>query len=627
MMGTLGSVTAAGQAAVPRDMDAKGVHMAIASTSRSAAAASAAAMLAVGAILLLAAPIARAWTPGGVAPARPTGTPSPRVAMALAADPLPYQGGPVMHTNRTHVIFWNPSGVTPATSFDPGYVDLITSFLRDVATDSHKATNVYALSGQYGDATGRAQYDSTFAGVVQATDPIPPPNGSLPCQVPTPADGGPTMPDGITGWTVCVNGDQLAAEVRNVVLTNHLPTGLADVYFVVTPDGIGSCFKAGPDNCSLGGAAHSGFCGFHTSLDQDGTHYLYADMPYTAVPPHCRADNPRPNNSTADPTISVLSHEHSEVVTDPLPNSAPAWQNLDGNENGDLCAGSFGPTLGSTASGAYNQLIGSGRYFTQEEWSNDDAAGSTSPGLGCRAREESNSLTFGSNAPRPPGSPVTFRSGATDPDGSIVGVTWNFGDGSAPATGTSSKHAYRAAGVYQVTMTTTDITGQQDSLAKPITVDTPPAARFSMSALVAGRPARFNGARSSDSDGSVVAYNWSFGDGSKATGVAPRHVFRRGGRFIVRLAVTDNLGLTSVLVRAITVAPLPHVSVSLRGRTLRVKVNEAGTITVGSKHKRVRRAGAVTFRLSGTAGKRKLTIVFRPRVGPTLTKRVTVTLR
>ncbi len=32
---------------------------------------------------------------------------------------LPYNGGPVLHSNRTHPIFWEPAG--SGLTFDPGY--------------------------------------------------------------------------------------------------------------------------------------------------------------------------------------------------------------------------------------------------------------------------------------------------------------------------------------------------------------------------------------------------------------------------------------------------------------------------------------------------------------------------
>lgn len=584
------------------------------------------------AVLAVTASAARAAGIGGVVPDQPTGAPSPRVPRVLGGAALDYQGGPVMHTNRTHIIFWNPSG---AFTWDSGYQQLIIKFLTDVQADSHKSTNVYALTGQYYDNTQnppvRAEYDSTYLGFTDDTDPVPSAGASTPCTMPTVDQGGP-------GWTTCINGTQMAAEVRNVVIRNGLPTGLTDVYFVVTPNGVGSCFQAGPDNCSLGGSNNNGFCGFHTSLDQDGTHYLYADMPYNDVPPHCRSNGfPLPNGNTADVTISTLSHEHNEAITDPLPgsgtppNGGPAWQNAGNLENGDLCSGTFGVGLGSTPFGAFNEAIGSGHYFTQEEWSNEDG--------GCAARDESDTVDFTANAPRPPRTPVTFTSTATDPDGAIADASWDFGDGSAASTGSPTSHVYARTGVYQVTLRTTDIGGQQGSVTKSITVDTAPSASFSAapSKPIARRAVAFDGSRSTDSDGSIVAYRWAFGDGTRASGAAPSHQYARGGTYVAILTVTDNLGVSSSRTRRITVAPLPRLSTSLNARRLRIVVNEPGSVTIGSTRKRVAHAGAITFKVPLSRGQRarlraghrvrlRLRIRFVPRVGPKLTRTVAITI-
>ena len=92
----------------------------------------------------------------------------------------------MLHSNRTHVIFWEPAG--SGLSFDPGYESLIETFLIDVAADSHRTTNVYGLSGQYRDSDGPAAYDSTYGGAVLANDPLPP-NGCT--EPPTGPPGGP----------------------------------------------------------------------------------------------------------------------------------------------------------------------------------------------------------------------------------------------------------------------------------------------------------------------------------------------------------------------------------------------------------------------------------------------------
>ena len=141
------------------------------------------------------------------------------------------------------------------------------------------------------------------------------------------------------GWTVCLTDGQLETEIEHVIAADHLPTENRDVYFLVTPDGLGSCtdhelleLRAGRQRQRL----------LRLSLRDPGG-ILYAVIPYNAVPGHCQSNNPRPNSSTADPAISTISHEHNEMVTDP---GGDAWIDAQGNEDGDLCLTQLRPQPG-----------------------------------------------------------------------------------------------------------------------------------------------------------------------------------------------------------------------------------------------------------------------------------------
>jgi PKD domain len=344
---------------------------------------------------------------------------------------LPYGGGPVLHSNRTHVIFWSPPELPP---FDPGYQALIETFLTDVAADSHKTTNVYGLSGQYTDGSGPAAYDSTYGGAVTATDPLPS-NG---CTEP------PTGPM----WTVCLSDAQLEIEIERVIGADHLPTGNRDVYFLVTPNGFGSCTDASSSSCALGGSA-SGYCGYHSETP-DGI--LYAVIPYNAVVGHCQSNNPRPNSSPADPTISTISHEHNEMVTDP---DGDAWIDGRGNEDGDLCLTSFGPDLaGAGGSGSpstpWNEAVHGGHFYLQEEWSNADS--------GCEPRARPDALSFAERRIPGRGRSLSFIARGSQPDGHMVAFDWFFGDGRA-GFGRRVAHTFPDRGSYRVMLRSTDSWG------------------------------------------------------------------------------------------------------------------------------------------------------------------------
>ena len=69
---------------------------------------------------------------------------------------------------------------------------------------------------------------------------------------------------------------------------------------------------------------------------------------------------------------------------------------------------------------------------------------------------------------------------------------------------------------------------------------------------------RFDGAASSDPDGTIVSHSWSFGDGNTATGARVWHRFTAPGIYIVTLTVTDNDGLTATKVANVRVRPVLH---------------------------------------------------------------------
>lgn len=72
--------------------------------------------------------------------------------------------------------------------------------------------------------------------------------------------------------------------------------------------------------------------------------------------------------------------------------------------------------------------------------------------------------------------------------------------------------------------------------------DQSPTAIFSPPAVTAGVPAGFNGTGSTDPDGSVAAWNWSFGDGGGASGSIVNHTYAGAGTYDASLSVTDNEG-------------------------------------------------------------------------------------
>ncbi len=165
------------------------------------------------------------------------------------------------------------------------------------------------------------------------------------------------------------------------------------------------------------------------------------------------------------------------------------------------------------------------------------------------------------------GQPVNFDgSGSFDPDGGNLTFNWQFGDGSS-AGGQNPTHTYADPGVYNVTLNITDDEGRGSSCGTTVTIDgvdptcvidpTPSAGQFGT--VVLGFPnsvVDFDASMSFDGDGgSIVRYDWDFGDGGVALDAGPMvsHMFPPNSVSDVVLTITDDEGMTSTCVQRVLV--------------------------------------------------------------------------
>jgi YVTN family beta-propeller protein len=75
-----------------------------------------------------------------------------------------------------------------------------------------------------------------------------------------------------------------------------------------------------------------------------------------------------------------------------------------------------------------------------------------------------------------------------------------------------------------------------------LTPDQSPIAAFTPPSATVGIPAPFDGSASTDADGSIASYSWTFEDGRDATGVSAVHTFLTAGTFNAKLTVVDDEG-------------------------------------------------------------------------------------
>ncbi|MFP3953129.1 MAG: PKD domain-containing protein [Candidatus Acetothermia bacterium] len=184
--------------------------------------------------------------------------------------------------------------------------------------------------------------------------------------------------------------------------------------------------------------------------------------------------------------------------------------------------------------------------------------------FGCSDYNETPTASFSAN-PNSGEAPleVSFdASSSNDPDGSIVGYSWHFGDGSE-GNGTTIEHTYNEAGDYTVDLIIADDGGKSDSTTSTIEVSSgnnpsndSPTASFTANSTSGEAPLEvsFDASRSSDPDGSIESYDWDFDDGSTGSGETGTYTYDSEGDYTVELTVTDNDGATDSTTETINVS-------------------------------------------------------------------------
>jgi hypothetical protein len=282
--------------------------------------------------------------------------------------------GDVMGTRATGPvvlvpIFWAPSGY----SFTSSYENIIDEYLRDVAAASGRLTNVFSVLTEYYGNNGVINYRFQAGNPITATNAFPTTGN---CTVTAPDTSG-IYTDG-TGYTACLDDNNLQAEVNTVTSTYGLPHNLNHIYELFLPKHVEGCFFPGSDGagnvCTINNQPSAAYCAYHsTSLSAavySSMNYPIYDSPtgFTCGTDARFPTEESPNgNPDADTEISPLSHETSESITDP--DTETGWYDSTGNEIGDDCAYIFGAT-GGTAGALYNQTINGQHFITQEEFSN-----------------------------------------------------------------------------------------------------------------------------------------------------------------------------------------------------------------------------------------------------------------
>jgi len=195
---------------------------------------------------------------------------------------------------------------------------------------------------------------------------------------------------------------------------------------------------------------------------------------------------------------------------------------------------------------------------------------------------------------------------SSDPDQTVVGYAWDFGDGTTQpkSAASSASHTFPRTGTFPVTLTVTDSEGGTGTVTTNVSVlaaNVAPVAAFTTS--VTALSVSVDAAASTDSDGTIASYAWDFGDGSTGTGTTASHSYATAGTYQIALTVTDDRAGTNTVTKSV-VASAPAPANQAADTFTRAVTGGFGTADLGGAWSL---SGATTnYATSGTAAKMTL---------------------
>lgn len=135
---------------------------------------------------------------------------------------------------------------------------------------------------------------------------------------------------------------------------------------------------------------------------------------------------------------------------------------------------------------------------------------------------------------------------------------WDFGDGNT-STSLQGSNVYSTPGNYSVSLSVTSGNSCIASATSPIVIYPKPSAGFSFVDACADSSVQFTNT-SAIASGSIITYNWNFGDGNVSILQHPQHIFNANGGYNVQLIVETDQGCLDTNVQAININANPVVN-------------------------------------------------------------------
>lgn len=198
-------------------------------------------------------------------------------------------GNPVMHSNSTYTVFWDPTN-----SYHGDWQHLINEFLQRVGSSSGGLANVFAVDEQYTDRSNAPLSNhSVFKGAYTDTNAYPSPGG---CTDPHPFKTVDQLQINGVHTPVCLTDKQIREQLQTFIAQHKLQTGMGTIFYLLTPPGVAVCLDGGgpTGHCSDYSGARGGtsyedsFCSYHGDINPgglatgDANTVLYGAIPWSA---------------------------------------------------------------------------------------------------------------------------------------------------------------------------------------------------------------------------------------------------------------------------------------------------------------------------------------------------------
>jgi hypothetical protein len=421
------------------------------------------------------APGARASLPANwsaLAPSGPCVDPAQTPDLAVGSGGLCLRGGSVLHKVEAYAVRWDrPS---PDRAYWSTTLNIIHTFLGDVAAASGALSSPFALTGQYHDYSGGAGTAWLYGGGCSDLG-----NAGSTCTFPNEVANGPgtDYPVGASCQTgqPCTITDadirgEVSAMVQNMALVGRTQPGYSPLVTVLTPPNVVVCLDSAHTLCSVNAPAGGSVCSYHSQLTAGGGSVSYVVQPWTV---HTTCDETDIPPLPSPPPVLQVETDAGQRLVSPLsagmiaatinPGVTNGWIAGNGSEMNDNGCGP-GSVKADTVT------VGARSYWLEREFNNAFAMVAEPWTYGC-APSVSFQPDFVAPSPINHGDVVAFDGSDTVATLLVprAGYTWDFGDGSS-ATGPSVVHSYAKGGAYDVTLTTVDRGGHRLSVTHQVDV-------------------------------------------------------------------------------------------------------------------------------------------------------------